>query len=61
VSTLDKSRIGEVVEACVENMNRLTQWERNFIENISDQWERKRWLSDKQEEILERIYVDKIP
>ena len=61
MSTLDKNRIGEVVQACAENINRLSDWERNFIESVSDQWDRKHWLSDRQEEILERIYVEKIP
>ena len=59
--TLDPSRLGEVIEACTENTDRLTDWERQFIESVSDQWDRRHSLSDKQREILERIYVEKIP
>lgn len=37
----------------------LTKWEQSFMESITDQFERKRFLTDKQEEILERIYSEK--
>lgn len=37
----------------------LTPWELQFIESISDQWDRTRHLSDKQLDILERIYAEK--
>ena len=59
--TLDPNRIGEVIEACADNTGRLTDWEVQFVEDISDQWERRHWLSDRQKEILERIYVEKVP
>ena len=35
---------------------RLTDWEKGFIESISDQWTRKRWLSDKQKETLGKVW-----
>jgi hypothetical protein len=38
---------------------KLTSWEKNFVESISDQWERKRFLTDKQKETLGRIW-DKV-
>jgi hypothetical protein len=60
-NTLDPNRIGEVISACADNTERLTDWECQFIEDISDQWDRRQWLSDKQKEILERIYVEKVP
>jgi DNA-binding MarR family transcriptional regulator len=59
--TLDSDRIGEVIDACAENLDRLSVWERNFIESIADQYDRRHSLSDRQREILERIYVEKIP
>lgn len=37
----------------------LTLWEENFIISITDQFNRKRTLSPKQFEILERIYAEK--
>ena len=36
---------------------KLTPWEKKeFIPSVSEQWHRKRWLSDKQKEILGRIW-----
>jgi hypothetical protein len=61
MSTLDKNRIGEVIEACADNMDWLTKWEQDFIRSISDQWERRHLLSEGQENTLEKIYVEKIP
>jgi hypothetical protein len=38
----------------------LNDWERGFVESVSDQWERSRSLSEKQKEILGKIW-DKQP
>lgn len=38
----------------------LSEWERNFIESVSDQWTRNKRLSEKQKEILGKIW-DKTP
>ena len=35
---------------------RLSDWERNFVESVSDQWIRNRRLSDRQKEILGNIW-----
>ena len=37
----------------------LTHWEVSFIESISDQYQRTRSLSDRQIEVLDRIYSEK--
>ncbi len=37
----------------------LTTWETDFVESITDQFSERGSLSDKQEEILERIYSEK--
>ena len=60
-NTLDPKRVGEVIEACVDYLDRLTDWEQGFITSIADQWERKCWLSEAQLERLEKIYVEKVP
>jgi len=39
----------------------LTEWEENFLESISDQFDKRGTLSDKQFEILDRIYAEKTP
>ena len=36
----------------------LTKWEEDFMESITEQFRAHNWISDKQEEILERIYLD---
>ncbi len=41
-------------------VERLNDWERSFVESVSDHWVRHRRLSDKQKEILGRIW-DKQP
>lgn len=35
---------------------RLTQWEQNFVESVTDQWSGRRSLSDKQKEVLGKIW-----
>lgn len=38
----------------------LSEWENSFVESISDQWNLKRKLSDKQRDVLGKIW-DKQP
>lgn len=46
----------------VQNEGRdLTPWEQEFMESIHDRFERTHTLTDRQEEILERIYSEKTP
>ncbi len=48
------------IEACLnESVKRLTKWEEEFLESISDQIARTGSLSERQIEILERIYTEK--
>lgn len=59
--TKDKVLIKEWIEYIqVQGIN-LTKWEQDFMESIAEQFEIKQWISDKQEEILERIYAEKTP
>lgn len=55
----------EVIEYWINTINdegiNLSKWEQDFMESITEQWERRRSVSDKQEEIIERIYADKTP
>lgn len=44
-----------------EEGQNLNKWEEEFVESIAEQFERKNFLSDRQEEILERIYSEKTP
>ena len=54
----------EVIESWIEDIiseaaDKLTPWETNFVESVSKQLDRTGSLSQKQEEILERIYAEK--
>ena len=55
--TLDLERLDEVFEAIEANDKKLTTWETEFFESVQEQWKRKGKLSEKQLEVLERIYL----
>jgi hypothetical protein len=44
-----------------ENGKGLTDWEANFMESVTDQFERTGEVSPKQREHIERIYATKTP
>lgn len=39
----------------------LTKWEENFIESVTDQFNKTGTVSKKQEAIIDRIYTEKVP
>lgn len=39
----------------------LTSWEEDFVDSLWEQWVEHRGMSDRQEEILERIYASRTP
>lgn len=53
----------EVIKEWIDKVNyeskNLSKWEEDFMESITDQFDRRGLLSDRQEEILERIYAEK--
>jgi hypothetical protein len=51
----------EWLTAVVDHGANLTPWEQQFIESLSDQITRGHRLSEKQVEILERLYAEKTP
>jgi hypothetical protein len=57
---IDRITLQEWIDAIVsEASDELTNWEISFIDNIQEQLNRYGRLSEKQEEILERIYAEK--
>lgn len=54
--TRDECR--EKVEACVDHGS-LTKWEESFLVNLTDQLDRGRTISERQQELLSEIH-DKI-
>ncbi len=53
----------EVIKDWIDRVNTegrgLTAWEEGYMEDITDQFETCGRLTDKQEEILERIYAQR--
>ena len=54
-----------ILESWIEAINtkgrKLTSWEIDFVESVSEQINANGTLSERQEEILERIYAEKTP
>jgi len=46
---------------CLQYGRELTEWEEKFLHSIAWQWGQRGWLTDKQIEILLRIYAEKTP
>ena len=55
----EKLKISEWLELVNTEGRNLTAWELSFMESITDQFERWETLSERQIEILERIYAEK--
>lgn len=55
------AEIGKMVDKIQNEGRNLTDWEKNFVQSCVNQYKRKGSLSERQVEILERIYVDKTP
>lgn len=51
----------EWVRVIQEQGTGLSKWEQDFVESVGDQLTSGRYLSEKQADILERIYADKTP
>lgn len=49
------------ITAVNDEGRKLTDWEIQFMESITEQFDSSGSLSEKQEEILERIYTEKVP
>lgn len=55
----DKQLIKHMLD-CLRSPNReLTQWEDTFVASLREQFEESERLSERQVEILERIYAEK--
>jgi len=51
--------IDSMLQALESPSKALTKWEENFLESISEQYQTRGTLSDRQLEILDRIYTEK--
>ena len=56
-----KEVLKQWITAVNDEGRKLTDWEVQFMESITEQFDNSGSLSEKQEEILERIYTEKVP
>lgn len=53
------------IEYFIEKINSeargLSKWQSDFMDSITEQWNERHSLSERQVEVLERIYADKTP
>lgn len=48
--------IKQLIQDCIDRESKLSDWERNFIDSISNQFIKTGGLSDKQAELLDKIW-----
>ena len=54
---MDRSRFNWIIKAI--EWDKLTDWEEEFLQSCDSQLKKKNELSEKQEEIIERIFREK--
>lgn len=59
--TKSKEVIQQWIDTILNEGINLSKWEEEFVGSVAEQFERRGSISDKQEDILERIYVEKTP
>lgn len=57
--TKSKEVIREWIKLVNDEGHDLTKWEEDFMESITEQFDERGSISDREEEILERIYSEK--
>lgn len=56
-----KEQLTQMMERVNTEADGLTGWELGFMSSVTDQFERSNSLSDRQIDILDRIYTEKTP
>ena len=51
--------IDQMIEALHTPSRELTKWEENFLASIEEQYQKNKKLSERQVEILDKIYAEK--
>lgn len=46
----------EMIQDCENREDQMSEWERDFIQSLSEQFSRKGSISPRQEEILDKIW-----
>lgn len=53
--------IQQWLDAIRDDSDGLTKWEQDFVDSITEQFAQRGSISERQQEILERIYAEKTP
>ncbi len=56
---IDKAVIEDWIRQIQENGRGVTKWEQDFVDSVEEQFAERQSLSEKQLDILERIYADR--
>ena len=56
---MDKELITHMLKSLEAPSRELTKWEEDFIASVTEQFEERGSLSERQAEVLERIYAEK--
>ena len=60
IDATDKKAIREMLDNAADYLDKLTSWELKFIASITEQFEMRGQLTQKQVDILEQIHI-KLP
>lgn len=52
----ESAEISEMIQDCLDRDNQLSDWETDFIHSLDDQLSNRDWISEKQYNILEKIW-----
>lgn len=61
MTKLEQDKFAAWIEMINDEGRGLSPWETSFMESVTEQWERSKFLTDRQQEIIERIYSEKTP
>lgn len=56
-----REQLQRFVDEIRENGTNVSKWEADYVDSVADQLERTGRLSDRQVEILDRIYAERTP
>jgi hypothetical protein len=56
-----QDEMNDMIDRCLTEGKNLSEWETKFCESVQEQLDRTGHLSEKQQEILDRIYTEKVP
>ena len=56
-----RNDLDDMIARCITEGMNIIDWERNYLDSIQEQLDRVGKLSENQQEVLDRIYTEKVP